>query len=213
MLETRLALAVCGLALFLSLPIVDFGAISARDQMARLQSGAVKTADFDWAAMAYDFGPAGREALTELARNGSPEQRALADKALKAEGRYSVVEMAEKPNSETIRAAMIIRPFGRPVPDEAVAEISRREMCGLRKCIVQWIDDERFVLLSPREEGDYPYIVLMGPNPNSAGWSTTYLDRGAGQLTGAPEAMTIESRKVTRQQIFVNGQAVGDAIE
>src|SRR3546814_19443208 len=57
------------LAAFLALPVLDFGAISTRDQLARLESGAVKTEKFDWAALAFDFGPSGRKALAELARS------------------------------------------------------------------------------------------------------------------------------------------------
>ena len=38
-LQTKLAIGLCGLALFLALPILDFGAISAESQMARLDAG------------------------------------------------------------------------------------------------------------------------------------------------------------------------------
>ena len=48
-------------------PLVDFGAISTRDQLARLERGRVGPDQFDWAALAFDFGPSGRAALTRLA--------------------------------------------------------------------------------------------------------------------------------------------------
>lgn len=87
-LQTRLALALCGLALFLALPIIDFGAISARSQMERLASGRVGPAKFDWAAMAFKFGPAGRARLSEIVRAGPPDLRAMASTALNANNRY-----------------------------------------------------------------------------------------------------------------------------
>src|SRR3546814_9260534 len=64
-LQQRLAIGLMLLAAFLALPVLDFGAISTRDQLARLESGAVKTEKFDWAALAFDFGPSGRKALAE----------------------------------------------------------------------------------------------------------------------------------------------------
>lgn len=213
MLETRLALGVCALALFLSLPIVDFGAISARDQLARLQSGAVKAADFDWAAMAFDFGPAGREALTVLARSGPADQRAFADKVLKAEGRYMVDSPTGQVDSDSLRQAMVVRPAGRAIPDEAIREIGRMEMCGAGKCVVQWIDDKRFILLSRREEGAYPLVVMLTRDGTGAGWSTNYLNSGVTELRGDLEQVNIEVRPVTRQQVYVNGQPMGDVFE
>ena len=62
----HLAVVICGVALFLALPILDFGAISARQQIARLNSGAVSAEDFDYEALRWDFGAAGRRALAKI---------------------------------------------------------------------------------------------------------------------------------------------------
>jgi hypothetical protein len=78
----HLAAIICGLALLLALPILDFGAISARHQMARLESGAVSAEDFDYEALRWDFGLAGRKALAQLARDGDPVAAKLAREAL-----------------------------------------------------------------------------------------------------------------------------------
>ncbi|MGH6658380.1 MAG: DUF4153 domain-containing protein, partial [Sphingomicrobium sp.] len=87
-LQVKLALGLCGLALFLALPILDFGAISARSQLARLESGKVEPVKFDWAAMAFDFGPSGRERLSAIAAAGPAAMRNLAATALAAKNRY-----------------------------------------------------------------------------------------------------------------------------
>jgi hypothetical protein len=89
-LQTRLAIGLCGLALFLALPILDFGAIGAKSQLARLDSGQVEAAEFDWRAMAFEFGPAGRSALERIGREGPVERRELAARALAAEARWEV---------------------------------------------------------------------------------------------------------------------------
>ena len=69
----NLAVGVSALALFLALPILDFGAISASNQLSRLKSGAVSAEDFDYYALRWDFGDAGREALAGLTESDNPE--------------------------------------------------------------------------------------------------------------------------------------------
>ena len=71
-LQTRLAIGLCGLALFLALPILDFGAISARSQLARLETrqgqGRGVRLDAPWRSTS---GPTGRERLAEIAKSGA----------------------------------------------------------------------------------------------------------------------------------------------
>jgi hypothetical protein len=82
-----LAVATCGLALFLALPILDFGAISARNQVARLESGKVAPDKFDFAALRWDFGDAGRKALGRLQRSPNARVAELAALAAKQSSR------------------------------------------------------------------------------------------------------------------------------
>lgn len=77
----HLAAGTCVLAFLLAMPLFDFGAISARDQLARLRSGEVAVEDFDFAALRWDFGDAGRDALARLAK-GEGEVAELAASAL-----------------------------------------------------------------------------------------------------------------------------------
>ncbi len=65
------ALGVCGLALLLALPILDFGRISAGNQLHRLESGQVSPDRFDFTALRWDFGAHGRRALARLAKSGN----------------------------------------------------------------------------------------------------------------------------------------------
>ena len=76
----HLAAVVCVAALVLALPFWDFGAVAARNQVARLESGKTTLADFDFSALRWDFGDSGRAVLARLAK-GEGEQAQLAAKA------------------------------------------------------------------------------------------------------------------------------------
>ena len=115
-LQTALAVGLCGLALLLALPILDFGAISANSQMARLQSGKVSPTKFDWRAMAFDFGPSGRATLERVKRGGDPEQRMMAATALAAKDRWALSE--ERIVAGPPPADLTVFPRGAPVPQE-----------------------------------------------------------------------------------------------
>jgi hypothetical protein len=83
----HLGLFVCALAVLLALPILDFGAISTRNQVARLESGAVKPDAFDFNALRWDFGASGMRALKRLAASPNATIREAAKVALSAEER------------------------------------------------------------------------------------------------------------------------------
>lgn len=69
----NLAAGVSVVALLLALPILDFGAISTSNQLARLESGKVSPEDFDYTALRWDLGEAGEKALAKLAASGNAE--------------------------------------------------------------------------------------------------------------------------------------------
>lgn len=91
----HLAVLISGLTLLLALPVLDFGAISARQQVARLESGAVGADTFDYDALRWDFGAAGRRALERLASDTNPVVAKASREALAREVRiypYGPVE-------------------------------------------------------------------------------------------------------------------------
>lgn len=219
-LQTRLALGVCAVALLLALPILDFGAISTRDQLARLQSGAVKAEDFDWAAMAFDFGREGRAALAVLARVGPAEQRAAAQLALAAENRYEAgnetdggldaVEAAylAKPIAEKVRSV----PAGRALPRALLTALENDRNCRSSPCLAVWLDDDRIALV---QRGNRFTSLMVRQDDGS------WLDRQS-MASAAPGAtVTIDMiengdvnfRTVERRQIVIDGQVVGGDVE
>jgi hypothetical protein len=71
---------------------VNFGALSARDQVARLESGRISPEKFDWAALRFDFGRAGREVLHRLVRSRSADVSTRAREALAAKARWDLTD-------------------------------------------------------------------------------------------------------------------------
>lgn len=163
-LQQKLAIGVALLALFLALPILDFGAISTRDQMARLNSGAAKVEQFDWAAMAYDFGPSGRAALQDLTRSPQKARRDAATAALEAKNRWDLTGpnglAIPKPFAERIR----IIPAERALPAAAQERIAETYMCRRAKaCVAVWLADDRIGVLGQNEPGEilnFDYVTL-----------------------------------------------------
>jgi hypothetical protein len=140
----RLAAGVCLLALFLALPIVNFGALSARDQVARLESGRISPAKFDWAALRFDFGPAGRKVLHRLVRSRSADIRTRAGDALAAKARWDLAShdpdrIAQRNQPSEIK----VLPNAAAVPPELRALLfhdggSSAPCLGSGECLLFW---------------------------------------------------------------------------
>ena len=220
-LQQKLAIAMMLLALLLALPIMDFGAISTRDQLARLQNGTVKPDKFDWAALAFDFGPSGRKALAELAKSPDKARAELAGWALKAKDRWDLNAAGEAPDASDVAYAakaidqkVRVFPAGSSLPAPAYAVLDSRGQCRTAPCIVYVLDDTRFALVS--RGGN---VGLFARDAKSGEWSEDYTafqdgDANRDMTIGELErAATVEVRPVTRRQIFVNGKPVGQDFE
>ena len=221
-LQTRMAIAVCGVALLLALPIIDFGAISASSQMDRFANGKIAAKEFDWKAMAFDFGPAGRKRLADIPRSGPADQRKLAATALMAKNRYDVETAVEK----TVAAANLdqylrVLPAGSTLTSGQRDAVTATSMCRIDPCVVTMINQRRGIVvgrttakgnlaiqeITMDDKGvwtnDYvseTMLVEQGKLPSS----TTLLD-----MATAP----IELRKVERRQLYIDGKPVGEPFE
>lgn len=72
--NVRLGLALGAVFLLLATPVIDFREISARNQTARLMSGKAPVETFDFAALKFDLGAPGRDALSDLRGIGDHPQ-------------------------------------------------------------------------------------------------------------------------------------------
>ena len=217
-LQTRMAIAVCGLALFLALPIVDFGAISTRSQLARLDSGSVEAAKFDWKALAFDFGPSGRRALEVIARTAAGDARTLASKALKSDSPYAV-EQATELEEKTDNLEQYIRIASPDIrmTDALRRELARRSYCeSAKQCVLFRADPHRLILVSASGVPAYLGTQVIDERQLSASSNATSVSA----TTNRPSADGIdldraqtEVREVRLKLVYVNGQAVGDPFE
>ena len=219
-LQQKLAIGLMLLAAFLALPILDFGAISTRDQVARLTSGAVKAEKFDWAAMAFDFGPSGRTVLRDLAKSPDRERARLAAWALKAKDRWDLNVAGDNPEAgELTFAAKPIEEKIRVLPAALTLEpalyklLEVGDQCRTSPCAAYAIADDRIAVV-----GSGKYVKLYVRNAKSGEWSEDY---NAFSPANGPDALTedelqhgaIEVRRVERRQIFVNGKPTGGLFE
>jgi hypothetical protein len=217
LLQTRIAIGLCGLALLLALPIVDFGAISARSQMARFASGRTAVGKFDWQAMAFAFGPAGRERLREIALHGPPDQRILATAALASKNRWGIEGDVEQARSAAqLDQRLRVLPAGTIVPPALRTAVSGSAYCRELPCALVWIDDRRAMVAGQRGKSKDVHATTFTLNKDG-NWNASDDFMFGGDSSDGPVAdvgtAPIEVRKVVRRQLFVDGKPVGDVFE
>lgn len=190
----HLALGTCALALLLALPVLDFGALSTRNQLARLRSGAVSAEDFDYAALRWDFGAAGRKALEGLAKGGGKPAE------------YASAALAQK-----------TRPYGQPIrPDSKIDLRVQPEDPALRRLVLAYLRTE------PWQCPERCVALDLGAGPNGtrrialvSGGGFQQLTLGEGGTSAAPPRAagpalkpdsTVEIRTLEKRYIFVDGK-------
>jgi hypothetical protein len=204
----HLGLFVCGLALVLALPVLDFGAISTRNQVARLQSGAVPAEDFDFAALRWDFGEPGKRALRRLAESGNAD---IADLAHAALAQTERVYRYDGPLRTADDFDLRVQPDDPELRRLALDHLKGNPWQCRERCVV--LD------LGPADGGRRVAIV------QDAGYQVVHLRQGQAGLRPpevAPAAVplredsTVEIREVPTRYIVIDGRPVGpplDALE
>ncbi|VVS98112.1 DUF4153 domain-containing protein [Erythrobacter sp. EC-HK427] len=218
----HLAVVTCGIALFLALPFLDFGAISTRDQVARLESGAVAPSAFDYTALRWDFGDAGRAALAELTES---EDATIAQYASEAQAQTERPWYGERPQQEL---AGIAENVDLAAFDEATASAIRayiREegyLCeaseGTDPCRVELLAEApqgKLLALIPADDyASNPRLLLVRPGAVRAveqySRNGVLADNTATEVHSSTDAEGVELRPYQGQQLFIDGQPVGD---
>ncbi|MFZ1743163.1 MAG: DUF4153 domain-containing protein [Pontixanthobacter sp.] len=216
----HLAVIVAVLALLLAMPILNFGAISTGNQLARLESGAVSAKDFDYSALRWDFGEPGREALVKLAKSDSAEISKGAKIAQTEE--YRRYRSFEEPQDESDkRMANLRMEFDDP---------ALRERVELTVAAMRWTCDDPCVALDAGETGGLHLILLVeGQNVRQITVDPAKpLDEMGGPAEAAelypaydaadkPKDVTAKSKVEIREwrgrKIFVDGKPVGEPFE
>ncbi len=216
--QVKMAIGLCAIALILALPVVDFGAISARSQLARLQSGKVEAAKFDWRAMAFDFGPAGRKRLARITRSGPADQRTLARTALASKNRYDIEsEVKAAADVGTLDTKMRVVPAGRTLPQDLRLEIAKSSYCGEWPCVVAVVDDQTVIVAGQKfKDGSVTSDTitrLKGEWSMFHAFDPQEADRQKARFSPDIARAPVEIRTVGRKQLFIDGKPVGDAFE
>jgi hypothetical protein len=213
-LQTKLAIGLCGLALFLALPIVDFGAISAKSQLARLEAGKVKAEEFDWAAMAFDFGPAGRRTLERIAGSRPASQRQLALTALHSTDRYRVQTATE----DVQRQAGIERRVRLLSPDIDLTPVVRQRLAAQggcteeSPCAVLRVDANRLLVVwQGADKSAVAAVVDLAHDPLDI--NSPIVAQDLSPKVDDLQTARIEIRPIERRQAYIDGKPVGDPFE
>jgi len=220
----RLAVALCGVALLLSTPLINFGAISTRDQLARLANGRTPADKFDWSALRFDFGAPGEAAVKRLVTEGAtPEIRAAAAVAMKADryDRYDV--QRQQVAAIGIEERLVIKPQTVPLPASLRQSVSDYAGCTkTARCVLfyapgatsallvgkLWAGAERVDARQLREFGGaWNETTDLKPEPAAE------IDKRNARQATALAAGQVEIRTVERRQVLVGGEPVGQPFE
>jgi hypothetical protein len=213
-LQTKLAIGLCGVALFLAMPILDFGAISARSQVARLESGQVKAEEFDWTAMAFDFGPAGRDRLTELSKSGPQNLRNFAKFPLETENRHEVF-MKSGALAQSSRLERYLRLLS---PDIVLTDKLKNELtgyggCNDKPCALMRLDQDRLLLVHNPHGSPVPSSRIIDLNNLSSKYAIPAKPSAVQEKPVDLASASIEVRTVQRKQLYVDGKPVDQPFE
>lgn len=197
----HLAAVIAIVALLLALPILDFGAISARNQIARLESGKVSEEKFDFAALRWDFGDAGRRALARLAG-----------------GEGEIAKLARVAQLQTPR------PYPHYAPEQAAAIVLRVEPANpvLEQLVRDYLASHPWVCsdtcvaldLGPTPEGKREVALVSGSN-----FEQVALPAAERPVEVAPAAVPlkpdseVEVRTMEKRYIFIDGKPLGRPLE
>jgi hypothetical protein len=220
-MNVRLALAICGVALLLATPLIDFGAISTRDQVARLESGRVKPEEFDWAALRFDFGREGRKALERLQRQGPAQVRAYAAKALGAKERWALAEETKvDQRASVLRRSLRILPRPAALPAGLHEALARGSICASGDCTLFWEEGAAEALavgfgcpecqvsvtrLRLQPDGQWQSSEANAPPARASEQASAEISKGQRQALSAGR---VEVREVVRRQVYVDGRPV-----
>jgi len=222
----RLAIGLGALALLLSTPLLSFGAISARDQLARLESGRTTADQFDWAALRFDFGPAGKRALERMKATAAAPIRAKAAEALAATDRWALADKARTVDARAGFADRVtIFPAKVTLPPQLIDAMTGFSQCGVKgdtqQCIVRYeAGSDRAVLVHFAKDcpNCAPNVTPLLRLP-SGSWGEVdaevadTLAEANNRRKAAASRGDIDIRTVERRQVFLGGEPVGQAFE
>lgn len=223
-LTPALVLGAAGVSFFLAVPFNGFNEISTRDQVARLTSGAISAAKFDWPALAFDLGKPGREAVAALAESGRDDVRFRAMRAKTAGSRYVLAQADEM--KEVLAPRVLPKDVLLP-RDLSLFIADLYSTCRTKLCTVLYTPEATEAIII-----GHACVARSGAADQAAvrgcfaarvvfdGRHWTMRPAAAPLEDDVREALArglangdVEVRDVQRRQVFVGGRPLGDAFE
>jgi len=201
-------LFVCGLAIVLALPLVSFSGISANNQLRRLESGKVPVDEFDFAALRWDFGDAGKRALRRLQKSNDAKVAELATAALAQTQRVyssfaptvraqSDFDLRVQPDDPDLRRLVLEYLGSNPwrCENRCVAiDLGTEPQFGGRRVAIVQTDQYEVVVLKP-------------------GQAAASIARETAPTTELKDGSTVEIREVPTRYIFIDGKPLGNPLD
>jgi hypothetical protein len=216
----RLSLILAGVALLLALPILSFERIATANQIARLENGKVKPLDFDYAALWWDYGPPGREAIKKLAASGNAEIRQLAGETMKMEARWDTDPVKEAQQAgAALDKRLTILPKPVLLPQTLRHKVGSASVCSEGwRCTLVYQPNAGYAVVSAQDvdcKECFPQISILRAVDD--GWAADYRfsdeEAKARAADAAIRAGKVELRNVTLQQVYVDGKPLGEPFE
>ncbi len=216
--RANLNLAVGGsvLALVLALPIFDFGALSAANQLSRLKSGEVSAKSFDYDALKWDFGDAGRRALARLAKDPDKQIAALAAAAQARTERSWA--WTEKPEQKDQRLAHIAYAFEDTALRSAVEDYVRRDgnICKDACTALDlgaWPDGAPHLAVVEGQQVSHLRRTGDGSLAPEYLWGLNAPTSGDGTTQAQGHVPRVEVRPFAGRRIYVDGKPINQPFE
>jgi hypothetical protein len=221
--NVKLALGISAAALVLATPLVNFGAIATRHQLARLESGRIAPDRFDWGALRFEFGPSGRAALERLSRSGPTAWRPQARQALALKDRWAAREtMRVGQRARDLVTNIRVLPQPRPVPAALSDALAREQVCIVGRCTLVWPAGAQAAVAVGFGCESCQISAFRFERDDSGAWQRVQGSVGD-VVTGPPVSIQrqrraadrgeVEIRTVQRRQVYVGGEPVGVAFE
>ncbi|HEY1125109.1 MAG TPA: DUF4153 domain-containing protein [Sphingobium sp.] len=228
----HLAFILGGVALVLSTSIIGFDRIATADQIARLNSGKIKPADFDYRGLWFDFGPPGKLAIKRLAKEAKDATvREFAQGVQKAHYRFEDVpsDVARR-SGDALDKRLTILPEKVALEPKLRERLTEGDACQEQgACTLRYVPGEDFAVVirepDPKCAFCEPSVSLLQRGPKGNWGSTTSasdkLDRAAAAVAPAMPAVVstdkaramaakagkIEMREVKMRQLYIDGKA------
>ncbi|MBX7502084.1 DUF4153 domain-containing protein [Qipengyuania sp. YG27] len=216
----HLAVGTCVLAFLLALPLFDFGAVSTRNQVERLESGKVAVEEFDFDALRWDFGDAGRRALAQLARSKDAEVAKLAKEAQERQNRPNRWQADDSYKRQARLANLRADIPAGSLRDAVEAEVRDNAWICNKPCVA--LD------LGPSDEGGHTIAFVESGQVSKRVLAAPPVRREEGDSFSVavqmPEGVdpdpppqsadsTVEIRDWTGRRIYIDGQPAGEPFE